>query len=59
MIASTSSRPLTLPAQSPWNRTDATATVFLDFNCDGDTYYVMTPGKKLGPLLKFRSVIFS
>ncbi|MFF7300550.1 hypothetical protein [Streptomyces sp. NPDC008265] len=48
-----------VPASSPWNRTNATATVFLDFDCDGDTYYVMTPGKKLGLLLKLRSVSFS
>ncbi|MEV0189589.1 hypothetical protein AB0I39_13765 [Kitasatospora purpeofusca] len=48
-----------VPGSAPWNRTDATATVFLDFGCEGDTYYVMDPGKKLGPQLKLRSVIFS
>ncbi|MFI9270792.1 hypothetical protein ACIGXM_08795 [Kitasatospora sp. NPDC052896] len=47
------------PAFAPRNFTDATATVFLDFNCDGDTYYVMNPGKQLGDRLKLRSVIFS
>ncbi|OII63404.1 hypothetical protein BJP40_23920 [Streptomyces sp. CC53] len=48
-----------LPAQSPWNKTTSTATVFLDFDCDGDTYVVLNPGAKRGPLLKFRSVVFS
>ncbi|MEK2489055.1 hypothetical protein WN990_05790 [Kitasatospora purpeofusca] len=47
------------PAFAPHNLTTATATVFLDFNCVGDTYYVMNPGKKLGNRLHFRSVIFS
>ncbi|MFD5083427.1 hypothetical protein ACFWOG_12410 [Kitasatospora sp. NPDC058406] len=47
------------PAFAPENFTTSTATVFLDFNCDGDTYYVMNPGKKLGNRLKLRSVIFS
>ncbi|MGW2402309.1 hypothetical protein ACWCYY_37780 [Kitasatospora sp. NPDC001664] len=47
------------PAHSPRNFTDATATVFLDSDCGGDTYYVMNPGKKLGSRLKLRSVIFS
>jgi hypothetical protein len=43
------------PANSPVNHLDGTATVFLDFDCEGDTYYVLSPGKKL----KFRSVVFS
>ncbi|MEV6978817.1 hypothetical protein [Kitasatospora sp. NPDC093806] len=47
------------PAFAPENFTTSTATVFLDFNCEGDTYYVMNPGKKLGNRLKLRSVIFS
>ncbi|MFE6747145.1 hypothetical protein ACFVGM_14915 [Kitasatospora purpeofusca] len=47
------------PAYAPKNLTTATATVFLDFNCDGDTYYTMNPGKILGNRLKFRSVVFS
>ncbi|WP_043472152.1 hypothetical protein [Kitasatospora sp. MBT66] len=47
------------PAFAPENFTTSTATVFLDFNCVGDTYYVMNPGKRLGNRLKFRSVIFS
>ncbi|MFD7454211.1 hypothetical protein [Kitasatospora sp. NPDC059827] len=45
------------PAYAPKNLT--TATVFLDFNCEGDTYYTMNPGKILGNRLKFRSVVFS
>ncbi|WP_042378959.1 hypothetical protein [Streptacidiphilus melanogenes] len=47
------------PGFAPENYTDATATVFLDADCEGDTYYVMNPGKKLGDRLKLRSVIFS
>ncbi|MEV7770398.1 hypothetical protein [Kitasatospora sp. NPDC086791] len=47
------------PAFAPENFTTSTATVFLDFNCDGDVYYVMNPGKRLGGRLKLRSVIFS
>ncbi|MEU1506941.1 hypothetical protein [Kitasatospora sp. NPDC005748] len=47
------------PAFAPDNLTTSTATVFLDFDCNGDTYYVMNPGKKRGDRLKLRSVIFS
>ncbi|MFD4531580.1 hypothetical protein ACFWNL_25325 [Kitasatospora sp. NPDC058397] len=47
------------PAFAPENLTTSTATVFLDYDCDGDVYYVMNPGKKLGDRLKLRSVIFS
>ncbi|MEV7547949.1 hypothetical protein [Streptomyces sp. NPDC089915] len=47
------------PGFAPYNRTDSTATVFVDFGCNGDTYYVMNPGKKLGARLKLRSVVFS
>ncbi|MFJ8165550.1 hypothetical protein ACIRBY_32185 [Streptomyces sp. NPDC096136] len=47
------------PAQAPKNLTNATATVFLDFGCQGDTFYVMNPLKILGPRLKLRSVVFS
>ncbi|MER7772371.1 hypothetical protein [Kitasatospora sp. NPDC096140] len=47
------------PGFAPYNRTSSTATVFLDFGCSGDTYYVMDPGKRLGPRLKLRSVVFS
>ncbi|MEW2530140.1 hypothetical protein [Streptomyces sp. NPDC047071] len=47
------------PASAPKNLTSSVATVFLDANCDGDTYYVMPPGRILGERLKLRSVIFS
>ncbi|MFF7993459.1 hypothetical protein ACFZDG_27170 [Kitasatospora xanthocidica] len=47
------------PAFAPENFTTSTATVFLDFGCDGDVFYVMNPGKKLGDRLKLRSVVFS
>ncbi|WP_327072226.1 hypothetical protein OG196_01015 [Kitasatospora purpeofusca] len=42
----------------PRNYTNSTATVFLDVDCNGDTYYVMPPGKKLGDRLRLRSVVF-
>ncbi|MER6298973.1 hypothetical protein ABT247_05275 [Kitasatospora sp. NPDC001539] len=47
------------PAFAPENFTNSTATVFLDFDCSGDVFYVMNPGKVLGNRLKLRSVIFS
>ncbi|MFE1381928.1 hypothetical protein ACFW6S_23640 [Streptomyces sp. NPDC058740] len=47
------------PAIAPRNFTGSTATVFLDADCDGDTYYVMSPGKILGDRLRLRSVVFS
>ncbi|MER7768469.1 hypothetical protein [Kitasatospora sp. NPDC096140] len=47
------------PAFAPENFTSSTATVFLDFDCNGDTFYVMNPGKRLGDRLKLRSVVFS
>ncbi|RKT19272.1 hypothetical protein BX285_3728 [Streptomyces sp. 1114.5] len=47
------------PAFAPKNLTASTATVFLDFDCSGDTFYVMNPGKILGDRLKLRSVVFS
>ncbi|KJY34693.1 hypothetical protein VR44_11490 [Streptomyces katrae] len=47
------------PAYAPKNLTNATATAFLDFDCAGDTYYVIAPGRVLGNRLKLRSVIFS
>ncbi|MFJ4671514.1 hypothetical protein [Kitasatospora purpeofusca] len=46
------------PAFAPKNLTNSTATVFIDLNCDGDTYYVMDPGKILGNRVKVRSVNF-
>ncbi|POG44946.1 hypothetical protein BV881_24240 [Streptomyces sp. ZL-24] len=48
-----------LPAQSPRNFTTSTATIFLDFDCDGDTFTVLSPGQTGGLLVKFRSVVFS
>ncbi|WP_316519809.1 hypothetical protein [Kitasatospora brasiliensis] len=47
------------PAFAPENLTRSTATVFLDFDCNGDVFYAMNPGKKLGDRLKLRSVVFS
>ncbi|MFJ8472268.1 hypothetical protein [Kitasatospora sp. NPDC094011] len=47
------------PAYAPTNLTTSTATVFLDFDCSGDVFYVMNPGKILGDRLKMRSVVFS
>lgn len=48
-----------LPAFAPRNSTDAFATVFLDADCQGDAFYTMTPGKRLGERLRLRSVVFS
>jgi hypothetical protein len=48
-----------LPALAPRNFTDSTATVFLDADCNGDVFYVMPPGKRLGDRLRFRSVVFN
>ncbi|MFG2622753.1 hypothetical protein ACGFXC_34590 [Streptomyces sp. NPDC048507] len=47
------------PARAPYNRTNAPATVFLESDCNGDTFSTMNPGKKLGDTTLFRSVIFS
>ncbi|MCX5386800.1 hypothetical protein [Streptomyces sp. NBC_00083] len=47
------------PAQAPKNHTNATATVFLDADCAGDTYYVLQPSQQRGTDVKFRSVVFS
>lgn len=47
------------PAFAPENFTRSTATVYLDFDCEGDVYRVMNPGTKLGDRLKLRSVVFS
>ncbi|MFD8027018.1 hypothetical protein ACFYZ9_37210 [Streptomyces sp. NPDC001691] len=47
------------PGHSPRNFTTSTATVFLEADCEGDTYYVMKPGTKLGDKLKLSSVVFS
>jgi len=47
------------PADSPRNRTDATATVFTGPHCDGD-YFTLRPRTGYGSdRLKLRSVVFS
>ncbi|MGW2679186.1 hypothetical protein [Streptomyces sp. NPDC001436] len=46
-------------SRAPKNHTDATATVFLGTDCEGDTYYVLPPGKGASDRLLVRSVIFS
>ncbi|MBV2155274.1 hypothetical protein [Kitasatospora sp. SUK 42] len=46
------------PAFAPENLTRSTATVFLDFDCEGE-HYVVNPGKKFSDRLKLRSVVFS
>ncbi|MER6399967.1 hypothetical protein ABT263_28590 [Kitasatospora sp. NPDC001603] len=46
-------------AFAPENLTTSTATVFLEFDCDGDVFRVMDPGTKLGNRLHLRSVVFS
>ncbi|MFG2623097.1 hypothetical protein ACGFXC_36350 [Streptomyces sp. NPDC048507] len=48
-----------LAARAPQNLTNATATIFPSFDCDGDDYIVMLPGKTLGERVKLRSVLFS
>ncbi|MFG3053245.1 hypothetical protein ACGFZP_20145 [Kitasatospora sp. NPDC048239] len=47
------------PAYAPNNRTNSTATVFPEFDCEGDTYYVLRPGGRAGDRLLVRSVVFS
>lgn len=47
------------PGNSPENYTVSTATVFLETDCNGDTYSELKPGAKLGEDVKIRSVIFS
>ncbi|MEW2623272.1 hypothetical protein [Streptomyces sp. NPDC048106] len=46
-------------SRAPKNRTDATATVFLDADCEGDIYYSLPPGAGAGDRLLMRSVVFS
>ncbi|WP_246019060.1 hypothetical protein [Saccharothrix australiensis] len=46
-------------SRAPRNRTDATATVFLDADCEGDTYYTLNPGAGASERLLLRSVVFS
>ncbi|MFF3863315.1 hypothetical protein [Streptomyces sp. NPDC002209] len=47
------------PGNSPENFTTSTATVFLETDCNGDTYTAMNPGKRLDANTQIRSVIFS
>ncbi|MFI7353659.1 hypothetical protein ACIBTP_06890 [Streptomyces avidinii] len=46
------------PGNSPENLAITNATVFLEADCDGDTYSVLKPGEKLGEDVKVRSVMF-
>lgn len=46
-------------SRAPKNHTDATATVFLDADCEGDTYYTLRPGAGASDRLLLRSVVFS
>ncbi|MFE4515352.1 hypothetical protein ACFRMQ_14315 [Kitasatospora sp. NPDC056783] len=46
------------PAFAPENITRSTATVYKDFDCNGESY-VLDPGKKASDRLKLRSVVFS
>ncbi len=48
------------PGHSPKNRTDATATVFLRADCEGDQFFSLRPRTGGGSeRLKVRSVVFS
>ncbi|MEV7401977.1 hypothetical protein AB0N93_16500 [Streptomyces sp. NPDC091267] len=48
------------PAHSPKNRTDSTAVVFADADCQGDVYFSLRPHTGGGSeRLTVRSVIFS
>ncbi|MFJ2407208.1 hypothetical protein ACIOUE_38605 [Streptomyces xanthochromogenes] len=46
-------------SRAPKNHTDATATVFLGTDCEGDTYYSLKPGQGASDRLQVRSVVFS
>ncbi|WP_173883391.1 hypothetical protein [Streptomyces pharetrae] len=46
-------------SRTPQNYTNATATVFLDADCEGDTYYTLPPGTGASDRLLLRSVVFS
>lgn len=48
-----------LPADSPRNDTDATATVFTGTDCDGDYFSLRPLGGRASDRLKLRSVVFS
>ncbi|MFB6894170.1 hypothetical protein ACFCX4_33225 [Kitasatospora sp. NPDC056327] len=47
------------PAYAPRNLTGSTATAFLEFGCEGDTYYALRPGGHAGDRLLVRSVVFA
>ncbi|WP_326670899.1 hypothetical protein [Streptomyces sp. NBC_01257] len=46
-------------AYAPKNRTDATATVFLEADCTGGAYFTLRPGGGASDRLLVRSVVFS
>ncbi|OAQ35826.1 hypothetical protein K457DRAFT_13054 [Linnemannia elongata AG-77] len=46
------------PADSPKDDTDRGVTLFLDFDCEGETKYDLRAHKSLSSRLKFRSVKF-
>ncbi|MER6105933.1 hypothetical protein ABT115_27460 [Streptomyces sp. NPDC001832] len=47
------------PAHTPWNLTDASATVFTDVDCEGDYFTLRPHGGHASSRLKLRSVVFS
>ena len=47
------------PADSPYNGTDATATVFSGVDCTGDYFSLRPNGGHASERLKLRSVVFS
>ncbi|MGW1106749.1 hypothetical protein [Streptomyces sp. NPDC002540] len=47
------------PAHTPWNHTDATATVFTGVDCEGDYFTLRPNGGHASSRLKLRSVVFS
>ncbi|MEU9621743.1 MULTISPECIES: hypothetical protein [unclassified Streptomyces] len=47
------------PAHTPWNHTDATATVFTGVDCEGDHFSLRPYGGHASSRLKLRSVVFS
>lgn len=49
----------TSPAYAPQNKTDATATVYLEADCDGTVLYRLRPGGGASERLLVRSVRFS
>ncbi|WP_432155022.1 hypothetical protein [Streptomyces tricolor] len=46
-------------SRAPRNLTDATATVFLDADCEGGISYTLPPGAGASERLLLRSVVFS